>query len=420
MPDRSYVDFDITLRTLAGGRYRVASDTSGSHDEAELKLPFDDAERAEIRDLVQGPARDLGAAAPASLGEHVDYWEKVKIIGERLYDAVFVDGVAASFRSCRDRARQLPEAPIVRIRLHLDETPELADLPWEYLYKGQNFLVLGERTPIVRHVNHPNPAPQPLVKPPVSMLIMIAQGNPPLDVQKEWQLIKETLKPLEDRKILSLNSVPANKKALVDALVKNNRHHIFHFIGHSGFIEGGNPAQKKPVLQLDDGDIEAAYLTTRLDPNSLRLVVLNSCDGARPAADDAFTALASSFIRLGIMAVVAMQFKITDVAAIAFASGLYGGIADRETIEESVSRGRAAIFGKDNNPTEWGTPVLFAHGTDSRLFLFDISAEQQAQRDQVERLAQQAKRAIDLNQYEIAISKLKKASELFAELLEAN
>lgn len=56
---------------------------------------------------------------------------------------------------------------------------------------------------------------------------------------------------------------------------------------------------------------------------SLRLVVLNSCDTARASASDRFSSTASVLLRRGIPAVVAMQYEISDEAAITFARGFY-------------------------------------------------------------------------------------------------
>jgi hypothetical protein len=55
------------------------------------------------------------------------------------------------------------------------------------------------------------------------------------------------------------------------------------------------------------------------DERSLRLVVLNSCEGARGSQVDPFSAVASSLFQCGVPAVIGMQFEITDDAAKTFA-----------------------------------------------------------------------------------------------------
>ena len=106
------------------------------------------------------------------------------------------------------------------------------------------------------------------------------------------------------------------------------------------------------------------------DQDSLRLVVLNSCEGARTSVVDPFAGIATSIVELGIPAVVAMQFEISDKAAITFAEELYQSlIARQDPIDVAVAEARKAVF-TEVNETEWATPVLFLRNEDGRLFDF--------------------------------------------------
>ena len=58
-------------------------------------------------------------------------------------------------------------------------------------------------------------------------------------------------------------------------------------------------------------------------------------------------------------AVVAMQFEISDEAAIVFAEELYTTLIGRQyPIDAAVSEARKAVF-TEVNEIEWATPVLF-------------------------------------------------------------
>ena len=61
----------------------------------------------------------------------------------------------------------------------------------------------------------------------------------------------------------------------------------------------------------------------------LRLVVLNSCEGARTTLTDPYAGVATTLVQLGVPAVVAMQFEISDRAAIVFAEELYTNLIGR-------------------------------------------------------------------------------------------
>ena len=107
---------------------------------------------------------------------------------------------------------------------------------------------------------------------------------------------------------------------------------------------------------------------------SLRLVVLNSCDTARAIATDRFSSTASALMRRGIPAVVAMQYEISDQAAITFARGFYTALAVQHPVDQAVTRARRAIKLARRNTLEWATPVLYLRSPTGALFnLSDIA-----------------------------------------------
>jgi hypothetical protein len=83
---------------------------------------------------------------------------------------------------------------------------------------------------------------------------------------------------------------------------------------------------------------------------------------------DLFSGTAAALVRGGVSAVTAMQFEISDPAAVAFARGFYYAIAHGRGVDEAVSSGRVAIIGLSSRTLEWVTPVLYMRGHDSHLF----------------------------------------------------
>jgi hypothetical protein len=105
-----------------------------------------------------------------------------------------------------------------------------------------------------------------------------------------------------------------------------------------------------------------------LQATPLRLVLLNSCAGGQSAADDPFSSSAATLIRSGVSAVVAMQFAVSDPAAMAFSAGFYQAIAHNRTVAEAVRIGRIGIRGIGEHTLEWVTPVVYLRGEDTALF----------------------------------------------------
>ena len=79
------------------------------------------------------------------------------------------------------------------------------------------------------------------------------------------------------------------------------------------------------------------------DHKSLRLAVLNACEGAKGGDRDIFSSTASILVRRGLPAVLAMQYEITDWAAIELSRTFYESIADGLPVDVAVAESRKAV-----------------------------------------------------------------------------
>jgi hypothetical protein len=167
-------------------------------------------------------------------------------------------------------------------------------------------------------------------------------------------------------------TVTWTEDATLDGLrraLRDDDYHVLHFIGHGGFVERG---QEGVLLFENDrrGSAEISGWELGLivnDHRSLRLVVLNACEGARTSVDDPFAGVATALVERGVPAVIAMQFEITDTAAIKFSEELYTAVAADFPIDAALGEARKAVFAAGND-LEWGTPVLFLRVGDGRIF----------------------------------------------------
>lgn len=78
--------------------------------------------------------------------------------GQRLYDAIFAGAMRTQLRRSLDAATIQGKG--LRIRLRLSNVPELAELPWEYLYATDDLdraLATTTATPIVRYLDLAQP-----------------------------------------------------------------------------------------------------------------------------------------------------------------------------------------------------------------------------------------------------------------------
>lgn len=364
MEDLQYLDFDLLIERV-GRKYRarVLDSPAGPTSAIDFSTPVT-KQALQIFLLTIGRPRENLRRIDTPLKQ------EVKKLGGRLYGSVFREQIRDSLVRSRQLARAQNKG--LRIRLHLD-SPALADLPWEYLYSEQDdsFLSLSRGTPVVRYLEIDD-SPSPLsLSHPIQILTVISAPTDyvALDVEEEWRKLQDALRAHQESGQVRLERlVPATVDELQRAL-QLRQYHALHFVGHGGFRE----ATDEGVLLFENEFREAHHLSGEdlgillQDHPSIRLVVLNACEGARGSLRDPFSGTAQSLIRRGVPAVVAMQFEITDSAAIRFSRSFYAALAAGFSVDSAVSEARKSIR-LGGNDTEWGTPVLYMIASDGRVF----------------------------------------------------
>jgi len=314
-------------------------------------------------------ARVAGRGATA--GSTLTPQQLIQQMGARLFDAVFHDEVLATYRRSRDEAERADKG--LRLCLRLNDTPELADLPWEYLRDStrNNYLALSKETPIVRYLELPERV-EPLAAPaPLCLLAILASPKDydALDAEGEWTRLQQALQPLVAQNKIQLTRLTPPTPDALRAQLRQDEYHILHFIGHGDYDEVKQ--QGILVFENDHGDArrvnEDAAAILLQDARKLRVVVLNACRGAQTSTRNPFAGTAPRLVQAGIPAVLAMQYSITDQAALDFSAELYKTLADGYPIDAAMNEARRAVY-TNGNLIEWGTPVLFMRAEDGMIF----------------------------------------------------
>lgn len=367
-----YLDFDLLLER--GGeegtyRARVVSAPSGPSAPSEFRLPWSDLELENFLLRIGRPRRATRGSNAGSTATDVQRF------GAELYDALFTPDLRMTLATSITQAESRNAG--LRLRLRLGDVPELGDVPWEFLWSGDQrlFLALSEWTPLVRYLDLPG-AVRPLeVTPPLRVLVLAASPSDlaALDAEAERARLREALADLERRNLVVVDTAPVGTLAALQRMLRRQDYHVVHFIGHGMY----DSAADVGVLAFEGPDgrsqeVHADHVAMLLhDHRTLRLAVLNSCEGARGGLHDPYAGTAQTLVRQGVPAVVAMQFEITDDAAVVFAQTLYEAIADGFPLDAATAQARMAIR-NDGNAVEWATPVLYLRSPDGRIF--DVSA----------------------------------------------
>jgi hypothetical protein len=316
-----------------------------------------------------------------------------RVTGKYLFETVFERStLLASLQLTLDRAKS--RNSYLRLRLNLTEAPELVGLPWEMLASQTNPLALAVQTSVVRYQNVESPPDTSIVRQtPVRMLVAISNpatpDMPKLDVEREFQLIKAALKPLEDQHLIQIDRLPRTTITDLDDWLLNNVTNIFHFVGHGTFDAAAGKGQLVFETSPDDHsgqpyelvDGERLGLSLLLG-QSLKLATLNSCEGAVVSNTDSYAGVAQQLLRTGnVPVVIAMRRPIGDDVAVAFGQTFYQWLlVNNLSVDAAMTRARLKMFDVEKKrnpnglPTEWGTPVVFMRG-DHDGYLVEFNQE---------------------------------------------
>jgi hypothetical protein len=376
-----YLELDLLIEPAEKGYCARIIQSPAGQASAEFELPFS---RIELDNFVLRLGRSRGSTRRVESSEMA----AAKKFGGDLFKAVFTGDLRSCLRSSNDEADR--QGMGLRVRLRLAGVPDLGDLPWEYLYDpGLNrFLALSTDTPIVRYLDLPEAVRPVRVKPPLRILAVVASPSdfPPLEVDREFENLSRALGELTAQGVVALDRLAEPTLADLQRRLRQTEYHVFHFIGHGGFdrqVQDGVLYFQSPEGR--GRPVGAQYLGALLhDHRSLRLAVLNACEGARGAEGDPFSGTAQGLVQQGIPAVIAMQFEVSDEAAITFSQEFYSAVAVGYPMDAALAEARKAIFAQVSE-LEWGTPVLYMRSVDGRIF--DLQEVGEEQRRQVQEAA---------------------------------
>jgi len=355
--NRRVGSFQVRVKNSPAGEMKIEQAVAIAYDDRQLQVSLQQLEK-----------RALDRAGLVKLGSALAGWMlPPKLAGANT-------GVLELYKASLDG---LPQDMGLRLRLMLP--PQIAALPWEYMYIDpagggdgiDGFLALNGRVAIVRYeeINAPplSPATTGTVK--VVVALASAPGFAQLNLAQEKTDLQQALNEQS-----SLNQV----SYLDNATVSDVQSHIagsgvFHFSGHGAFTEtlGSTPGTYDGTgsLAFADKTIPAEQVGVLLNGNSVRLAVLGACETGRSGDVNTWSGVAQQLVKQQIPAVVAYQFTILDQCAIAFHQQFYtAALVAGLGIEEAVTAGRKAAYQVVPDGREWGVAVLYLRADDGHLF----------------------------------------------------
>ncbi len=392
---------DVEYRTfsveVAGGprgpEVRVVDSPAGQRGRAPFVWPLDEAELGRLAALFEAAAREpegpwernleVAVSGPGPDPGRSPARRPIEEAGARLFHALFAGPVRdrlleSLIREPKGRDRGVR----IELRLDLGASDLGADrsglalrlhrLPWELLYRpgATGFLALDPHTPVVRLLEGEGGVePSPARSLHVLAVAPEPAGLPPLDLAAERRRLQAEA-PSWWRGVRVSHVEPPTLEALVEAC-REEEVHVLHFMGHGTFDEASGAG----ALVFEDehgrpdpvGGPRLARQLARFVP-PLRFVFLNACRTAAAAPGAPFSGVATALSEVGVPAILAMQYPVSDRAAIELSRTVYRELARGRPVEAAVAEGRLAIDRTLRGSPEWATPVLFLRAPDGRLF----------------------------------------------------
>jgi CHAT domain-containing protein len=295
--------------------------------------------------------------------------QTLKKFGTNLFEALFQPDIRDQFY--RSLGIAFSQKKNLRIKLRID-APDLAHYPWEYMYDGKQthkFLARNKDVSITRFLKIAEPVRQISLKPPIKIMVVISNPYKDIKVEKEQNLIKDALAKLKKRGLVKLNFMKKATLKEFSHVVKKTKIDVVHFIGHGEYSEGLGGCL---AFESENGDAELVNVDkigTILEEKYLRLVVLNACQTGEISKSEISLGVAEGLIKIGIPAVIAMQFKIPDDSAIEFSKDFYTTLAETFQVDRAVTEARRNLFiNLSGGRIDWGIPVLFMRKDDGVIF----------------------------------------------------
>ncbi|MCS6872250.1 MAG: CHAT domain-containing protein [Anaerolineae bacterium] len=302
--------------------------------------------------------------------------QEVAVFGQHLYHLLFDADIERLFEESLSIAKANGE----RLRLQLSfeaGAAELANLPWEFLHypRGDYFLCSHVDLVLSRYFARHS---RQTLRPDGTLRLLVAVSKPTdLGPVLEPRVI-ESIQRLSEAYPVQVEVLHKATVAAFTERMQTFQPHVLHFIGHGTFnpeTGSGEVALLKPDETADwcsDSDFADWCSLSGALP---RLVFLHLCEGGRADWRESFGGLAPRLVQKGVQAVVAMQYPITNMAAIDFSRIFYEALVRGEPLDYAVQLGRQAFTTmRQHSVRTFGTPVLYLHSADGLIQPADRSA----------------------------------------------
>jgi len=144
-----YIDFELEIRKGSRRRYSVSVRSPAGEAQEHMRFPFDKWELENRLLALENALLRFGGSRRRIPSQEE---QPVQEFGQSLLQALLVGEVRTRYEVSLLEARRQNKGLRLKLRI---QPPELARLPWEFLYDPDHdeYLSLSDKTPLVRYVD---------------------------------------------------------------------------------------------------------------------------------------------------------------------------------------------------------------------------------------------------------------------------
>ena len=240
-------------------------------------------------------------------------------LGGILFDALLPSRARMLYYACRSASRRI--GSYLRLVLRIGP-PDLAALPWEFMWDSESGIFPCLEHPLVRYVEQPLPTDTMRTSVPVRFLAMVAapRDQPELYVEQECASIERALNTFIKQGQAKLDWVRGESWTDLQRKLFKRQYHVFHFIGHGGFARESNQGYLAftgadgSSDRVPSSDVAAIFV----GQHQLKLAILNSCKSAVGDGQRGYTSVAEALVRHGLTAVqqcrIRFQIRLPEIS----------------------------------------------------------------------------------------------------------
>ena len=299
--------------------------------------------------------------------------ENLQDVGSQLWAGLLAGPVGERFRQIRDQL----DGQDVLFQFRLSLPPDLQGLPWEALYDEWSAGFLASRLHYSILREPPRGIRPPKAPPPqtgrLKVLVVVPEGSG-LHVEHEWQNLRDMAAKLDGIVELRHLGGRVTSDVLQEAL-QRDRYDVLHYIGH-GEVDEGDRVRIRLNSEEDvspERMMDAEAFAALFEDSTIRLVVLNCCQGEAPSLRRSLGGLGPYLMQAGVPAVIAMRYEIPDAVAIRFSRTLYRSLFDSQSagrIDVAMEQARKSLFlnSRESSVRGFVTPILYLAPGCEQLF----------------------------------------------------